>query len=255
MTKAIFFDIDGTLLSYKTHRLMPGTIEALTKLHKAGVLLFVASGRPMVLIPDMPIPFDGYITVNGGYCISGDEVLLRCPIAAEDTERWLDYVDAQHMSTMCFTAHDMYVNHITPEAEALRNQLDFTMPPLLPLKAMHGKEVYQFIALMPSEQDADVLSLLPNCRLPRWHAAFTDVIPANSSKAAGIECMLNHFDLKPEETMAFGDGANDVEMLQYVGCGVAMGNASSEVKKQADFVTLTADEEGILHALTQLHLI
>ena len=65
MIKAVFFDIDGTLLGYKSHNLLPGTVEAFSILKERGVKTFISSGRPMVLIPKLPLHFDGYITVNG----------------------------------------------------------------------------------------------------------------------------------------------------------------------------------------------
>ena len=156
---------------------------------------------------------------------------------------------------MCFTADKMYINRIAPETAALRDQLGFEMPPLSPLSDMRGEKAYQFIAMQPAERDATTLRLVPGCRMPRWHPAFSDVIPADSSKAVGIERMLSHFGIRREETMAFGDGNNDIEMLEYVEIGVAMGNANNNVKSHADYVTDTADSEGIAKALAHFGLI
>ena len=255
MTKAIFFDIDGTLLSYNTHRVLPGTVQAFEALHRQGILTFISSGRPKILIPDLPVHFDGYITVNGGYVFCGNEVLLRCPISTDDCRRWLHYVEKKQLTTMCFTAHEMYINRIDDATRTLQQRLKFQLPPMLPLDQMQGKEAYQFIAMQPADADAEALQSLSHCRMPRWHPAFTDVIPDNSSKAVGIECIMNHYGIRREETMAFGDGENDVEMLEYVNCGIAMGNATDSVKRHADFVTDSADNEGILKALQQLKII
>lgn len=255
MIKAIFFDIDGTLLSYHTHQVLPGTVQAFRELHARGIRTFVSSGRPMVLIPKMPITFDGYITVNGGLCMARDEVLLRNPIRREDCRKWLDYVAQNDLVTMCFTEDEMYINRIDDDVMRLHDQLGFQMPPLQPLDNLRDKEAYQFIAMQPAEHDSRVLALLSHCRMPRWHPAFSDVIPDDSSKAVGIECILNHFGIARHETMAFGDGANDIEMLEYVDTGVAMGNATDFVKQHADFVTDSADDEGILHALQHFGII
>ncbi len=255
MVKAIFFDIDGTLLSYSFHRVLPGTEEALQTLRRRGVRLFISSGRPRVLIPELPLPFDGYITVNGGYCFSGDTVLMRHPIDPEDCRSWLDIVENEGMTTMAFGEHDMFINRIAPEAVRLHDQLGFKMPPLQPLELMRGSEVFQFIALQPADRDAAVLARLPHCRMPRWHQDFSDIVPEGISKAVGIERMLQHFGIHRSEAMAFGDGTNDIEMLEYVGCGVAMGNANDQVKAHARFVTDDSDHEGILHALSKLKIL
>ncbi len=255
MIKAIFFDIDGTLLSSKTHSLLPGTLEAFDLLHKKGIRTFISSGRPMTLIPTLPVHFDGFITVNGGYCLADGKVIHRNPISADDTAKWLDYVKQTGIVTMCFTADNMYINRISDATLKLRDQLGFTMPPVSPLENMSTAEVYQFIAMQPKEDDTKALECLSNCRMPRWHPVFTDVIPADSSKAVGISNIIAHYGIDIEETMAFGDGANDIEMLQYVKIGVAMGNASDEVKRKSDYVTLDSDSEGILSALEKLKII
>ena len=255
MIKAIFFDIDGTLLSYNTHSVLPGTIEAFKYLHKKGIHTFISSGRPFVLIPQLPLQIDGYITVNGGLCMVGDTVLLRNPIASDDCQKWLEYVDANNLTTMCFTADEMFINRVDDVAVRLQNQLGFQMPPMRPLLEMYDKEVYQFIAIQPDDKDKEALEYLPNCRMPRWHPLFTDIIPNGSSKAVGIEKIINHFGIRQDETMAFGDGANDIEMLEYVHIGISRGNAAEIVKQHTQYVTDDADNEGIANALKHFGII
>lgn len=203
----------------------------------------------------MPVTFDGYITVNGGLCTAGDEVLLRKPIDKDDSCRWLEYVEHNNHVTMCFTEDEMFINRIDDAVIKLHDQLGFQMPPIKPLDELRDKEAYQFIAMQPAENDEKVLSFLSHCRMPRWHPAFSDIIPQGSSKAVGIETILKHYGIEREESMAFGDGANDIEMLEYVGTGVAMGNAADIVKEHADYVTDDADSEGILHALQNLNIL
>ena len=250
MIKAAFFDIDGTLLSFRTHQVSAGTVRAFEALHRQGVHTFIASGRPTVLIPAMPVTFDGYVTMNGGYCYIGDEVLLSNPIPQDQTDRWLHYASDNGLCTMIFTRDEMYVNTLTdPVGLAIRDQLEFEMPPLLDIHQMYGRETYQVIAVMRAERDAEVQTMLPQCRLPRWHPEFSDLINADNSKAAGIESILRRLGLRREECIGFGDGGNDIEMLEYCGIGVAMGNANDEVKRHADYVTTSVDDEGIEQAL------
>lgn len=253
MIKAAFFDIDGTLLSFNTHRVSDGTVRAFDALHRMGVRTFISSGRPRVLIPDMPVSFDGYVTMNGGYCFVGDKVLLKNPIPQDETDRWLQYAQQRGLCTMIFTEHEMFVNTLTdPVANAIRDQLEFEMPPQLDVEGMLGRETYQVIAVMDADKDAEVAAMLPYCRLPRWHPHFSDLVKADNSKASGIESILRHYGIRREECIAFGDGGNDVEMLEYCGIGVAMGNAADEVKRHADFVTTSVDDEGIEYACRTL---
>ena len=252
MIKAAFFDIDGTLLSFTTHRVSDGTVRAFDRLHRAGVRTFISSGRPMVLIPKMPVSFEAHITMNGGLVFTPDKVLLSNPIPHKDCEAWLDFAKAKNICTMIFTADGMMLAQPNEAGMKLRDQLEFTMPPVVDIDAMRDAEAYQIIALMPSQMDGEVGTLLPHCRLPRWHPAFTDIVANGNSKAAGMEAICRHFGIHQDDTIAFGDGANDIEMLQWAGIGIAMGNAAQEVKDAADMVTATVDDEGIEKAISKL---
>jgi Cof subfamily protein (haloacid dehalogenase superfamily) len=252
MIKAAFFDIDGTLLSFTTHRVSEGTIRAFDRLHKAGVRTFISSGRPMVLIPPMPVTFEAHITMNGGLVFTPNKVLLSNPIPREDTDAWLDLAKARNICTMIFTADGMMLAQPNEAGMKLRDQLEFTMPPVVAIDEMRGVEAYQIIALMPPQMDGEVGALLSHCRLPRWHPAFTDIVANGNSKAAGMDAICRHFGIQQEETIAFGDGANDIEMLQWAGIGIAMGNAAQEVKDAADMVTGSVDDEGIEQAINKL---
>ena len=252
MIKAAFFDIDGTLLSFETHRVSEGTIRAFDTLHRHGVRTFISSGRPMVLIPPMPVSFEAHITMNGGYVFTRDQVLLSNPIPDGDLDAWLDFAKQYNICTMIFTADSMMLAQPNEAGHKLRNQLEFTMPPVVDIEAMRSARVYQIIALMPAELDYRVGALLPHCRLPRWHPAFTDIVASGNSKAMGMEAICRHFGIRQDETLAFGDGGNDIEMLQWAGIGVAMGNAEQMVKDCADMVTADVDNEGIEQAVNKL---
>ena len=252
MIKAAFFDIDGTLLSFTTHRVSEGTVRAFDTLHQHGVRTFISSGRPMVLIPPMPVTFEGHITMNGGLVLTPHITLLSNPIPDEDRDAWLDFAKQLGLCTMVFTADGMMLAQPNEVGMKLRDQLEFTMPPVVAIDEMRRQEAFQIIALMPADLDKQVSSLLPHCRLPRWHPAFTDIVAAGNSKAAGMEALCRHFGIRQEETLAFGDGGNDIEMLQWAGIGVAMGNADQQVKDHADLVTADVDHEGIEQAINQL---
>lgn len=185
----------------------------------------------------------------------GEKVILSNPLNPDDATNWLKYVDEHKLVTMLFSHNEMFVNRVDDAALRLRSQLEFKMPPLLSTADMRGREVYQFIAMIPADKDEEVLQLLPHSRLPRWHPAFSDLIPQNSSKARGIEQIALHLGLQRNELMAFGDGGNDIEMLDYVGLGVAMGNSTKQVQQHAQYVTTDVDHEGILNALTTLKVI
>lgn len=255
MIKAAFFDIDGTLLSFTTHRVSPGTVRAFNRLHAAGVRTFISSGRPLVLIPPMPVSFEAYITMNGGLVFLNDSkrtTLVSNPIPDGDRDAWIDFARQHNLCTMTFTADSMMASQINEVGNALRNQLEFQMPPVVDISDFRNDTAYQLIAIMPAELDTHVGALMPHCRLPRWHPAFTDIVAAGNSKAVGMDAICRHYGIRQEETIAFGDGGNDIEMLQWAGTGIAMGNADDSVKRHADLVTTDVDHEGIEEAVKQL---
>lgn len=250
MIKAAFFDIDGTLLSFKTHQVSEGTVKAFDELHKQGISTFLSTGRPYSLAPQLPLSFEGYITMNGGYCFMGDKVLHNNPIPQDQVDGWLRFAQEHNICTMLFSDKEMFINRMDdPVALAIKEEIKFDFPPCIPIEQMMGMKAYQFIAVMEPEMDALVTELLPHCRLPRWHPHFTDLINRFNSKAVGIESIITQLGIHRQECICFGDGANDIEMLEYCGIGVAMGNANDEVKSHADYVTTSVDEEGIYHAL------
>ena len=260
MIKAAFFDIDGTLLSFRTHRVSDGTVRAFDRLHRAGVHTFISSGRPMMLTPSMPLSFEAYITMNGALVqtapvatkADSPNILYSNPIDEADKQAWLDYAEQNRICTMLFTADAIYLTMPNETGMLLHNQLDIALPPVSTIDEMRRHEAFQIIAILPPDSDDEVAALLPHCRLPRWHPLFTDIVAAGNSKAAGMDAVCRRFGIDRADTIAFGDGANDIEMLQWAGTGIAMGNAAQQVKDAADMVTASVDDEGIEQAINML---
>lgn len=82
-----------------------------------------------------------------------------------------------------------------------------------------------------------------------------ELVPAGYSKATGMELICNHLGIERNDVYAFGDSANDLDMLRFAGCGIAMGNACQIAKETADYVTRSIDRDGIYMGLKEFHLI
>lgn len=149
-----------------------------------------------------------------------------------------------------------FVESRTEAIGELLRMIDLPMPPLKNLNEVLREDVYQLLAFFTPEQEKRVMSsALIHCEATRWTTLFADVVPAGGSKRVGMEKILEYFGILREESIAFGDGGNDVPMLEYAGIGVAMGNASEEVARSADFVTRSVDEDGVVHALRHFGLL
>lgn len=252
MIKAIFFDIDGTLVSFRTHRVPPSTVESLQALRRAGVKTFIATGRQLQAINNLgTLAFDGYVTLNGGYCIAGkDQVIYQCHIPETDINALLRYMEEVETFPCAFVLEEgIFLNYKNEKVEELFALINFPEPPLRPLADVRGRTVYQLIAFLSPQQEERLLPVIPGCTATRWNPLFTDIVPKGSNKGVGIDKMIAHFGLSLDETMAFGDGGNDIEMLRHVALGVAMGNAGDDVKAAARYVTTSVDDDGIANAL------
>ena len=88
-----------------------------------------------------------------------------------------------------------------------------------------------------------------------WHERAIDIVPKNVTKADGIKEILDIYNIKPEETIAFGDSDNDIDMLKFCNIGVAMGNSTEAVLKSADYITDHIDKDGLYNALKHFQLL
>lgn len=263
MTKAIFFDIDGTLVSFRTHSIPASAREALDQLRAQGIKLFIASGRhPSDIFSVTDFAFDGYITLNGGYCLAGrDEVIFRRGIPADDIERMIRWQQgAGKFACVLAGEREMCLNFVDERVTRVRKMVETGNParvaPFDEWSETARQGVLQLIAFFGPEQESKLMQeVFPGCHAMRWNPLFADVVPAGVSKAEGIDRMLARFGIALDDTMAFGDGGNDIPMLEHVGTSIAMGNADLSVKRAADYVTTSVDDHGIARALRHFGLI
>ena len=257
MIKAVFFDIDGTLVSFKTHRVPDSAKRAIAALRAKGVRVFIASGRQLLAINNLEdLQFDGYVTLNGGYCIVGEQVIYKHSMPSEDMVSLVQYMEERENFPCIFVHENAFcINYADERTDEVFRLLNFPQPPTLPLREAATGDIFQLVAFFTKEQEKAIMAVMPHCEATRWNPLFSDVIPKGSSKQVGVDKMLDYFGISLDESMAFGDGGNDVLMLKHVGIGVAMGNAEDEVKRAADYVTDSVDEDGVEKALRHFGVI
>lgn len=257
MIKAVFFDIDGTLVSFQTQQVPESTRKSIEELRRKGIKVFIATGRHFVSMPDFGgLQFDGYVTINGGLCLSGDGTpIYKHPIAPADFETVLEVERKDPFPCLVMNTEGLYLNYINEEVEEGMKMNLFPTMQIRPLEELAQTDIFQLVSFISEEREKELLTLLPDCHSLRWHPLFTDFVPKGSHKGVGIDQLLAYHHISLEETMAFGDGGNDISMLQHVGVGIAMGNAADEVKAHADYVAQTVDDDGIYYALKKFNLI
>ncbi len=258
--KALFFDIDGTLVSFETHQIPQSTIKALTEARRRGIKIIISTGRPPLFINNLgPIEhlIDGYITSNGAYCHREGREIAMTPITPSDVNAVLAACD--RLDVPCIVVGrdgiDTY-NYKPVAAEIFGSLLDIhnTGDGLNITQTLSGP-ILQLTPIITAEQETEMRSHLHNVEMERWCELFTDITAKGVSKAKGVRTMAREFGIDLSETMAFGDGGNDIPMLREAGIGVAMGNASPRVQEAAKYVTDTVDDDGIFNALCYYNII
>ena len=263
MIKAVFFDIDGTLLSHSTHAVPDSTLRALDALREKGILTFLATGRhiPMLrdILPMDQLHFDGIVSLNGQYCCNDAGVIYHCPMPRGDIAALLDYLKEHPHPCILIEEDQMYINFHNDYVQRVQSAIRAQMPPLGDPNRGYSESIYQAL-LYISEEDMGKLPPMPGIKFSRWRLGSpdlsgADLYPATGGKAVGIARVLEHYGLDKSETMAFGDGENDVDMFGAVGIAVAMGNGCDEAKNAAHYVTGDIDEDGLWNALVHFGVI
>ena len=257
---ALFFDIDGTLVSFKTHQIPPSTIQALTQAKANGHKVFIATGRPPLIITNLGAIehlIDGYVTINGALCFIGEEIVRCKEIAPKYAQLAVEDAQEKDYGLIVIGENDVAVLDPNGEVDRIfRQELAVNnLNEAKPLDLVLRQRILQLTAFFTEDYETRLMPRIPGCISGRWHPAFTDITAQGADKGKGILAMAAHLGLDPQYTMAFGDGGNDTAMVKAAGVGVAMGNALDSLKQVADYTTTSVDDDGILNALRHFHLI
>lgn len=257
---ALFFDIDGTLVSFKTHEIPASTIFALTQAKANGSRVYIATGRPPVILTNLGAIehlIDGYITTNGALCYVGDQLVCCQPIPMQDVMTCVN--DAQEKGYSLIVVGRKKVAVLDPKGDVdriFRQMLAVkNLDKASPLDEVLQQDILQLTPFFPADYEPQLLARMSQCVSGRWHPEFTDITVNGADKGKGIQAMARHEGFDPNHTIAFGDGGNDTSMILQAGIGVAMGNAIDALKQQADYITTSVDEDGILNALRHFRVI
>lgn len=276
-SKIIFLDIDGTLMKHGGG--IPSSAkEAVQRARANGHLVFLCTGRSRHEIKTVldEVDVDGIVAAAGGYIEIEGEILRQELIAIEDVKFIVDYLESKDIP-YCLESHvgsfvgvktkehfkklmqtgleehpeesEELKKHFIPFVEGMIDNVDL-------LRDDIGKVTFFGSDVSFSETAKyfeDKFVVLPNSVSIAGENSGEIMIP-NVHKASGIEFILRHLGLHKEDAFAYGDSYNDLEMIQYVGCGVAMGNACEALKEVADDITDSVDQDGIYKSFEKYHL-
>ena len=236
--KAVFMDIDGTLLG--RNGISAKVISTIRKARAQGHLFFICTGRSKGYIPAIlrNVDYiDGYIMSCGMHCELHGESVYRQLIDKADLQRAAKYFcengrechfDGETRMIGLNSQRQDFVRYT--DYKALESEFDAEPISKMTIPGDYRKEDGEFFGEKFTVYDM---------------GGWSDVVLRGVSKATGMQHMLERLGISRENSIGIGDGSNDLPMIRFAGLGVAMGNAPDHVKSEADAVTETYDNDGV----------
>ena len=251
----ILFDIDETLYLNHERRIPESTLIALAKLKAAGHTLAVATGRAPFEINETikNLPFDFFILNNGQYVLQNGKVIYENPIEPATIKALMADAKDAHICLGFSSATRSTVTGVNDLIHHIFTHSDLTYPKVDPT-IVETENIFQ-VWFFSEDYPAYAKKYEEKVRFVPWLDNGSDIIPTGASKATGLLKTIeaNHHKL-PKKIVFFGDGANDIELVELADIGIAMGNAVDPLKEKADFITKNIEDDGIYYACEQLGL-
>lgn len=260
--RAVFSDIDGTLLTTK-HQILPRTKKKIQDMTGKGIPFVLVSARMpegMAFIrdelgkPEPMICYSGALVVDA----DGKPIYSTC-LPEEEIQAMYQYIKTEEPevsmnlyaedSWIVETREDPWVQQEMSITGTVPEEADFSNKTIF-------RDIHKVLCMGEPEQifrlEQTLQTKFPDIRIYRSKDTYLEIISMKASKSDAVRQLGEHFGVRREEILAFGDGYNDIDMLKYAGLGVAMGNADREVQLVSDLVTATNDEEGLRQVLDQV---
>lgn len=254
----IVLDLDGTLTN-RDKVITPKTKKALLGIQERGKKIVLASGRPTCGVAPLAreLKLDKYgsyiLSFNGGMitdCRTG-EIVFKSLLPGEANRRIIELAEEAQADILTYEGDTIITNNEKSPYGRLEQRINsMEMRQVENMKDYVAFQVPKFLIL----EDGDYLAMVEprvkavlgsNFSVYRSEPFFLEVLPKGIDKAKSLERLLERLGMTREQMIACGDGYNDLTMIQYAGLGVAMENAVLPVRKAADFVTRSNNEDGV----------
>lgn len=256
--KAIFFDVDGTTYQHNIHAVPKSTMASLIELKKKGVKLVVCTSRvegEMIHIPSEYMELmDAVICSGGALTKLNGEIFEEHAVNMEDAKTLLKYCDENQITLRW--ADDKGACFFDKWHQKDQEDFFYYLYLMVPGEQRYKDEKLIHLLFYPNdEQYEEVCGMLHHSHLIKLKKS-CECTALGINKASALRRLAEHWGISVEDTMAFGDGINDISMLETAGIGVAMGNAYADsVKNAADYITTPIDEDGVYNALVHFGVI
>lgn len=272
--KLVFLDIDGTLTVAGSNVPPQSALAAVRTAQANGHRVLLCSGRNYdMLAPLREYGFDGVIASSGGYIVCDGQVIFDHPMTMEQRDRAMRIMNANAMFLTIEGKHGSftdegfkdYIRKHTAEGanseflrwrEAINKELN-----IRPMEEYQDEPIYKMVFMATSQKGLDrARELMPDYT---WYVQDPDgfgilngeLVTNDFNKGKAVRLVSEHYGIPIEDTIAFGDSANDLEMVDTAGVGVCMGNGGASVKARADYVCPAVDEDGLKKGFEHLGLL
>lgn len=256
MGKLLLLDIDGTLLNSKKE-LPDSAKEALKKARANGHELAIATGRAPFMFEELrkELGISTFISFNGQYIVHQQKPVHKEALNPETLQTIFEYAERRD-HPLVFMNEAKMVSSIDfhPDIDESIKSLKFPHPSTE--EGFHeDNDIYQALIFCEEQEEQQYRDNFKTVDFVRWHRVSCDILPQGGSKASGIKRLIKLTGHSIEDTIAFGDGLNDVQMMETAGFSVAMDNGHAKTKAVASYITDHVDNDGLSKAFKHLGLI
>lgn len=267
MIKLVAIDMDGTLLNSKKE-LLEETKQYFKNFHNKNTetLLVLCTGRPesgiRPYLKDLGyLEENHYIISQNGANIYESQTGKRVMDAFVDSaaiQKWIE-LGKKHGISVMGAGVDYYYSFDEDPTEWMEFDVKLVSGKLkrIPTKESLNTDFYKILLMGDEEQLNEFETYIPEAWRDEFYVVrsqkyLVEVLTKGVNKAFGLEKLAKELNIQPSEIAAIGDAANDIEMLEYAGLAIAMGNGSEEVKAISDIVTDTNENNGVIKAINKL---
>lgn len=253
--KVAFIDVDNTLYDHSLHRYPPKSVEAVRRMAKEGIKVFICSARPYESLKgfgcfDLGIDWSGYIASSGGIGVVGDETIHEEIMDPSDVYAMIERIKALGLTAELITPTDRYM--IAPPNDYSRAYHAVYRDETCKTRDYQGEKSTGLLLFSTKDYDEEIMAVRPNLVYFRFFDYGVDIMPSMHSKGVTISEVLNYLGVPKDAAIGFGDDFQDLPMAEATGCFVCMGNGREEVKRGAHYVAPTVSEDGLAKAIYDL---
>jgi len=255
--KYIFLDLDGTIIDHNNNEIPLSTKETIRKLQENGHEIILSTGRVPAIFygVDKELNIDSYIAANGRVVVLNGKMIMNKYIDKKLVNELANLAYENKIDIAFEGLNDYVINsQFTELSQKFSDVFHLEYP-----KVHHNfhleNDIYQMVMFYIEDDYEKFAKIFPTLSFNYSNKYGLDVNEKGGMKELGVEAIIRELGIDIKDTMAVGDGRNDISMIEYVNIGVAMGNACEPLKQVADLITDSVDKDGIYKLFKKLKMI